>query len=465
MHAVRSATMRCGNGRNYPSILQENMPEQPTHDTAAEMAALREQLARYASEAEGFRREFLRIHADLDLRERAMESTDEGIVIFDVRDPGTPIVYVNTGFERQTGYTRGEVLRKSARFIHGPETDPETLLRIRRAIEERRSYTAELVSYRKDGSPFWNRISLNPIRNEAGEITHFVAIQSDVSDRTQSNADVQTALELLEKTNVQLTRVNRRMKRNLQTAAKVQYALLPEHLPKVKGVNFAWKFRPCDELAGDILNIFRINRQSVGLYLLDVSGHGTAAALMAVSVSRMLSPKALSSSLVREEDESSSDYLVVSPARVAEELNIHFPWDAETGQFFTLIYGVLDTVTLEFRYVSAGHPGPAHFAKGKEPVITRSPGMPIGLALEPYIEQRIQLAPGDRLHLYSDGVTEAMDERRELFGVSRLLESLHCGGDCPLADCQDKLMQALETFRGGTRFDDDISLVSLEVLP
>ena len=91
--------------------------------------------------------------------------------------------------------------------------------------------------------------------------------------------------------------------------------------------------------------------------------------------------------------------------------------------------------------------------------------MPIGLALEPYIEQRIQLAPGDRLHLYSDGVTEAMDERRELFGVSRLLESLHCGGDCPLADCQDKLMQALETFRGGTRFDDDISLVSLEVLP
>ena len=90
--------------------------------------------------------------------------------------------------------------------------------------------------------------------------------------------------------------------------------------------------------------------------------------------------------------------------------------------------------------------------------------MPIGLALEPYVEQCIQLAPGDRLHLYSDGVTEAMNEQRELFGVDRLLDSLQCGGDCPLADCQDKLIRELEEFRGGTRFDDDISLVSLEVL-
>lgn len=441
------------------------MPEDMNTDSAAEMAVMREQLTRYANEAEAFRREFLRIHADLDLRERAMEATDEGIVIFDVRQADTPIVYVNAGFERQTGYRRDEVLQKSARFIHGPETDLDTLAKIRRAIDERRSYTAELVSYRKDGSPFWNRISLNPIRDDAGEITHFVAIQSDVSDRTQSNADVQTALELLEKTNVQLTRVNRRMKRNLESAAKVQHALLPDQLPKVKGVNFAWKFRPCDELAGDILNIFRLNRHTVGLYLLDVTGHGTAAALLAVSVSRMLSPTALSSSLVREEDESLSDYLVVSPARVAQELNLHFPWDVETGQFFTLIYGVLDTATLEFRYVSAGHPGPAVFARGAEPVIPRSAGMPIGLALEPYREQCIQLSPGDRLHLYSDGVTEAMNRQRELFGVERLLNSLRCGAECPLEDCLDRLLADLEAFRGNARFDDDISLVSLEVLP
>lgn len=439
------------------------MQKNTTTDQAAQIAALKDQLARYAREAEQYREEFLRLQADLELRERAMEASDEGIVILDVRQAGNPIVYVNAGFERQTGYRREEVLHQSARLMHGPETDPGTLSRIRDAIEDRRSYTAELVSYRKDGSPFWNRISLNPIHDSGGTITHFVAIQSDVSAQTQSNADVQTALELLEKTNVQLTRVNRRMKRNLETAARVQQALLPEQLPRIKGAGFAWKFKPCDELAGDSLNIFQINRRTVGLYLLDVSGHGTAAALLAVSVSRMLSPKALSSSLVREEDETSSDYRVVSPARVAEELNVHFPWDVETGQFFTLIYGVLDMDRLEFRYVSAGHPGPVHVTRGKPLAIPPSTGLPIGLSTEPYEEQCIQLSPGDRLHLYSDGVTEAMNRDRELFGLPRLIERLQCAGDCSLSACQDGLMTALEAFRGSTRFDDDISLVSLEV--
>ncbi|MBX3180013.1 MAG: SpoIIE family protein phosphatase [Candidatus Hydrogenedentes bacterium] len=432
-------------------------------EPAETTASLRDQLGRYAREAEAYREEYLRLRAELDLRERAMEASNEGIVIFDVRRAGNPIVYVNAGFERQTGYGREEVLERSARFIHGPQTDPGTLTRIRDAIEERRAYTAEIVSYRKDGSPFWNRISLSPVHSDSGEITHFVAIQSDVSDRTRSNADVQTALELLEKTNQQLTRMNRRMKRNLETAARVQHSLLPERLPRVKGVDFAWKFKPCDELAGDILNIFQINRKTVGLYLLDVSGHGTAAALLAVSVSRILSPKALSSSLVREEDPESPDYTVVPPARVADELNVHFPWDPETGQFFTFIYGVLDTETLAFRYVSAGHPGPIHFPRDGEPSVRRSGGLPIGLASEPYEEQVIQLAPGDRLHLYSDGLTEVMNRDRKLFGLPRLIGELQCGAGCPLAACQDRLMEALEAFRGGSRFDDDLSLVSLEV--
>ncbi len=441
------------------------MIEKTNHMNGENESQLKAELARSTEVVAAQKEEVRQLQHALDMRDRAMEASNEGIVILDVRAPDNPIVYVNGGFERQTGYRREEILYKSARFIHGPETDPSTLARIREAIVSGKPCTTEVLSYRKNGTPFWNRISLSPIENRDGEITHFVAIQSDVSARMQSNNDVQTALELLEKTNIQLTRINRRMKMNLETAARVQQALLPEHMPRVKGVDFAWKFRPCDELAGDILNVFRINRKTVGLYLLDVSGHGTAAALLAVSVSRMLSPKALASSVVREEDVDAADYKVVPPARVAEHLNAHFPWDPEIGQFFTLIYGVLDTETLMFRYVSAGHPGPAIFAAGKEPVIPRSSGMPVGLANEPYDEYCIQLAPGDRMHLYSDGVTEAMNRKRELFGVPRLLESLECHGGCPLAECQDKLMAALEEFRGSARFNDDISLLSLEVHP
>lgn len=425
---------------------------------------LKTQLADCTEASEGYKRELLQLQQDLDLSERAMEASNEGIVILDVRPPDNPIVYVNAGFERQTGYRRDEVLQKSARFIHGPQTDPATLATIRKAIATGQPCTAEVLSYRKNGTPFWNRISLNPIKSQDGEITHYVSIQSDVSSRVQSDSDVQAALELLEKTNVHLTRINRRMRKNLESAARVQQALLPDRMPRLEGVEFAWKFKPCDELAGDILNVFRLNRKSVGLYLLDVSGHGTAAALLAVSISRMLSPRALSSSFVREEDPDAEDYKVVPPARVAQQLNEHFPWDPETGQFFTLIYGVLDGEALTFRYVSAGHPGPAVFVAGADPYIPRSSGLPIGLSSAPYEEHCIQLSPGDRLHLYSDGVTEAMNKKRELFGVSRLLESLRCNCGCPLAECQDKLMADLEAFRGSSRFNDDISLLSLEVV-
>jgi phosphoserine phosphatase RsbU/P len=439
------------------------MADELPQSVADRIGELEAEKARYVAEASEHEEGLRQLQQELDMRDRAMEASNEGIVVLDIRAPDNPIVYVNGGFERQTGYTRDEVLHQSARFIHGPQTDPGTLAKIRNAIETGQPCTDEVLSYRKDGSAFWNRISLSPIHNRVGEITHFVSIQSDVSARTQSNAEVESALELLEKTNVHLTRINRRMKKNLEAAAQVQHALLPEHMPEMEGIDFAWKFRPCDELAGDILNVFRINRKTVGLYLLDVTGHGTAAALMAVSVSRMLSPKALSSSLVREEDSSAADYKVVAPSRVAEQLNDHFPWDAETGQFFTLIYGVLDAEALTFRYVSAGHPGPAVFAVGEEPHIPQSGGLPIGLSNEPYEEQCIQLAPGDRLHLYSDGVTEVMNKQRELYGVPRLLDSLRCNCECPLSECQVRLMSDLEQFRGSARFNDDISLLSLEV--
>ena len=92
--------------------------------------------------------------------------------------------------------------------------------------------------------------------------------------------------------NQDLSRANNRMKRDLDAAARVQRTLLPEHFPEIPGLSFAWSYKPCDELAGDSLNIVRINDDLIALFLLDVSGHGVPAALLSVTVTRNLHPSA-----------------------------------------------------------------------------------------------------------------------------------------------------------------------------
>ena len=126
-------------------------------------------------------------------------------------------------------------------------------------------------------------------------------------------------------------------------------------------MEFAWSYQPCDELAGDGLNIIPLGDGQVGLYILDVSGHGVSSALLSVTLSRLLSPP---SDRVFDPDPGAGRPATGrrhAPREVADRLNRLFPFEPATEQFATLIYGVLDVATGEFRHVSAGHPGPYIF--------------------------------------------------------------------------------------------------------
>src|SRR6185369_18021142 len=90
---------------------------------------------------------------------------------------------------------------------------------------------------------------------------------------------------------------------------------------------------------------------------------------------------------------------ITPPAEVAARLNRLFPFDSATGQFATMVYGILNATTREFRYVSAGHPSPVHMPSGADPVILKSAGLPIGLSDVAYEERLVRLGVGDRLYL------------------------------------------------------------------
>jgi phosphoserine phosphatase RsbU/P len=220
---------------------------------------------------------------------------------------------------------------------------------------------------------------------------------------------------------------------------------------------------PCDELAGDALNVIALGEGKVGFYVLDVSGHGVAAALLSVAMSRLLSSPSDPSSILVRAGASGATVEITPPANVADRLNQLFPFDTATEQFATMVYGVLDTATGEFRYVSAGHPGPIHIPLDAEPEMLASEGYPIGVADDAYEERSVHLKAGERLYLYSDGVTEAMDPAGRQFGDAHLLGRVGQVRSEPLREGIATLLREISQWHGGENARDDISIVGAEI--
>lgn len=282
-----------------------------------------------------------------------------------------------------------------------------------------------------------------------------------VRARLQTQIALKRAAADLERANRELAQANRQMKADLESAARLQRSLLPTAMPDVSGVRFAWVHQPCEELAGDILNVFEIDARHVGLYLLDVSGHGVKAALLSTALSRILSPQPDQSSLVRRRTET-GDLEPTPPHDVALELNHRFPFDDQNEQYFTLFYGVLDTRRLELRYVNAGQPGPIYIPAREPPRDLAAAMFAIGwVSRPPYQEHRLLLRPGDRVIAYSDGLGEARNPQRQLFGSSRIASVASESRGIPLAQTLEGMVEAARRWTGGA-FDDDVSALAIE---
>src|SRR5205809_367847 len=121
--------------------------------------------------------------ATLRLRDRAIAETSNGILITDPHQRDNPIIYVNPAFERITGYRMNEVLGRNCRFIQGSDTDPATVAVMRQAIAEQRDCQVIIRNYRKDGAPFWNELTISPVHDGRGQVTHFVGVLADITAR------------------------------------------------------------------------------------------------------------------------------------------------------------------------------------------------------------------------------------------------------------------------------------------
>ena len=118
--------------------------------------------------------------------EEILDAVSSSIVVSDPNSPDNPITYVNPAFEKTTGYSAGEVIGHNCRFLQGPSTEQPLLEELRQALAEGREWSGVLRNYRKSGEPFWNEVSIFPARDSEGKLTHFVGVQSDVSERIEA---------------------------------------------------------------------------------------------------------------------------------------------------------------------------------------------------------------------------------------------------------------------------------------
>jgi sigma-B regulation protein RsbU (phosphoserine phosphatase) len=248
---------------------------------------------------------------------------------------------------------------------------------------------------------------------------------------------------------------------DLKAAASAQLNLLPPPALKALGIQCDWRFRPSSYVSGDIFNFFPIDNRHIGFYLLDVSGHGVPAAMCSMALSMVLAPDGPSATPLRRGDRSCATCEAVEPREVICDLNARF--QTKDDRYFTMTYGVIDPELSVLRLAQAGNPNPVLIERGGSVCTLSSGGMPVGLWPDMDFDSiEVPFRAGDRLVMYSDGVSECANTEGAEYSDARVLDYLTANARQPLDTVLNGLEQELETWRGSPAFADDVSVLALE---
>lgn len=246
---------------------------------------------------------------------------------------------------------------------------------------------------------------------------------------------------------------------DMRSAAVIQQSLLPKRLPALERFRFVWKFLPYEKIGGDLFNVLQIDEETLMAFLVDVSGHGISSAMVTVSINQRLSLH--TGQLVKRHIDTPPYYRLLSPAEVITELAVEYPFE-RFEKFFTIVYLLINIRSGRLTYCSAGHPPPMLLhADGSHQRLSTGGGL-IGLAeTGPFEQGEVVLQQGDRLYLFSDGMIDQSDMSGERFGDDRLLAVLGADGRS-LEACSQGAVEALRSFAGGQKAQDDVSLLGIE---
>jgi PAS domain S-box-containing protein len=369
------------------------------------------------------------------------------------------VVSWNPAAERLFGYTQAQAVGRSVDDLvaETPEMHAEVLSYTRQVSSDGRVDAVTRRS-RKDGTLVDVELLAVPVTvggKQVGtyamyhDITELKRIEEEVR---QLNKDLEIRVaERTEQLKSAMAKQQKdaqerqRIEQELHVARLIQQTLLPKSLPAIPGYDVAAYYQPAREVGGDFYDLLELPDGQLGLIVGDVSGKGVPAAIVMAITRTMLH----------------AAYRLGSPGEILEQVNNTLYPDIPPNMFVTCLAALLDSRTGRLQYANAGHDLPylRHADRVGE---LRATGMPLGLMPDMSYEQKeIILKPGDSVLLYSDGLVEAHDPRREMFGTPRMegFVGTHPGG----ATLIDSLLAELERFTGEEwEQEDDITLLTLQ---
>jgi sigma-B regulation protein RsbU (phosphoserine phosphatase) len=248
-----------------------------------------------------------------------------------------------------------------------------------------------------------------------------------------------------------------RLENEMEIARAIQQSFLPETISQVEGFDVAAKSLMAKEVGGDFFDVIpfevvKIKPGRMGVLIADVSGKGIPAALF----------MALSRIIVRV----NATWFYDEPARAIHDANNLIAADSKAGMFVTLFYGILDHTSHTFTYVNAGHNPPIvyHGSDGTFSELAAT-GIAMGVITDAeYLSNEQPLSPGDVVVLYTDGITEAMNVREEMFGEERLYAVIRGTKDLSAGKILATILDAVREFTGDYPQSDDITLMVVRVV-
>lgn len=250
------------------------------------------------------------------------------------------------------------------------------------------------------------------------------------------------------------------LEKDLMAAAEIQKSLLPSKNIKFPFLDVAWEFQPCGSVGGDIFNVIQLKDNHYALYMVDVSGHGVEAALVAVTVAQALQKS--SCIVAKPEDKKELSKSINSPSNVLSELNNQFPLE-RFDKFFTIIYAHLDCNTGILTYSHAGHPLGFVLKKDKDIYPLDKGGTIIGLDEPiPFKEEKIKLSNGDKIIFYTDGVIENINTDGEMYEQKRFEEKIQEFSKHSCTQFLNEIYKDVQLFGENMAQNDDISLLGIE---